>query len=102
MTATQELSYRQARLSNLERIKAAPTRFKVCDTCRSIVVKQACLCPFCHCYRLNPDPQEVLVAAEECAQHAFPCSLGYVPSEYRQTMPLPLLDNGGRPQVSFS
>lgn len=45
-------------------ILSAPTEYKVCEGCESIVRKKAVFCPNCHGYRFDGDPARVAAQAQ--------------------------------------
>jgi hypothetical protein len=53
-----------ARGERAAQIVRAPERYKVCEGCESIVVRDAATCPNCHGYRFDTDPERVRSQAE--------------------------------------
>ncbi|MDR2462690.1 MAG: hypothetical protein LBD30_02795 [Verrucomicrobiales bacterium] len=49
---------------------AAPKRFKVCESCGSIVAQKAVVCPNCNAYRFDESTATVLAQAELLATRA--------------------------------
>jgi RNA polymerase subunit RPABC4/transcription elongation factor Spt4 len=58
------------------KIIAAPNKFKICESCGSIVVKKADVCPNCNAYRFDESPEAVITQAELLAARA-PLSVKY-------------------------
>jgi hypothetical protein len=47
------------RLKQARKIMDDPGKFKICEGCESIVVAKAHLCPNCHAYQFETDPDKV-------------------------------------------
>jgi len=54
-----ELSRKEA----AEKIMGTPQKYKVCESCGSIVVKKADVCPNCNGYRFDPSSETVVEQA---------------------------------------
>jgi hypothetical protein len=52
-----------ARGERAAQISREPARYKVCEGCESIVVRDAATCPNCHGYRFDTDPSRVVSQA---------------------------------------
>jgi RNA polymerase subunit RPABC4/transcription elongation factor Spt4 len=52
------------------KIIASPNKFKVCESCGSIVMKKADVCPNCNAYRFDESPKTVVTQAELLAARA--------------------------------
>jgi recombinational DNA repair protein RecR len=52
------------------KIMAAPGKFKVCESCGSIVMKKADVCPNCNAYRFDDSPATVVAQAGLLAARA--------------------------------
>ena len=61
MSNNESLAARGERAAQIAR---EPQRYKVCEGCESIVVRDAATCPNCHGYRFDPDPERVRSQAE--------------------------------------
>ncbi|MDD5262558.1 MAG: hypothetical protein PHD76_12000 [Methylacidiphilales bacterium] len=55
-----ELSRKEA----AEKIISAPQKYKVCESCGSIVVKKADVCPNCNAYRFDISAESVTAQAK--------------------------------------
>ncbi|MGJ8697587.1 MAG: hypothetical protein ACSHYF_14815 [Verrucomicrobiaceae bacterium] len=55
----------QARLEKAKQIASNPVAYKVCEGCDSIVVSDVVICPNCHGYRFDGDPERVVDQALE-------------------------------------
>ncbi|MDR1144658.1 MAG: hypothetical protein LBK71_00785 [Verrucomicrobiales bacterium] len=53
-----------------DKIIAAPGKFKICESCGSIVVKKADVCPNCNAYRFDASSAAVIAQAELLAARA--------------------------------
>jgi predicted ATP-dependent serine protease len=49
------------------KIKAEPAKYKVCESCGSIVAKKASTCPNCNAYRFDTRVESVQAQAEALA-----------------------------------
>lgn len=47
-----------------QKIVAAPQKYKVCESCGSIVVKKADVCPNCNAYRFDERADSVVAQAK--------------------------------------
>jgi hypothetical protein len=52
-----------ARGERAAQIAREPGRYKVCEGCESIVVREAATCPNCHGYRFDGDEERVVSQA---------------------------------------
>lgn len=55
----------QARLAKAKEIANNPVAYKVCEGCDSIVTAEVVICPNCHGYRFDDDPDRVVDQAVE-------------------------------------
>jgi hypothetical protein len=55
------------RATRAARIIASPDEYKVCEGCESIVAQRVTLCPNCHGYRFDLDPESVVTHARHLA-----------------------------------
>ncbi|QSR85887.1 hypothetical protein MacB4_10775 [Methylacidimicrobium sp. B4] len=53
----------EERAKRATEILKAPTEYKVCEGCESIVRRKAVFCPNCHGYRFDGDPARVIEQA---------------------------------------
>ena len=53
-----------------EQITGAPQRYKVCESCGSIVLKKSDVCPNCNAYRFDDSPEAVVAQAQLLAVRA--------------------------------
>ncbi|MDD2677736.1 MAG: hypothetical protein PHP75_09780 [Methylacidiphilaceae bacterium] len=53
----------EERAKRAAEILKAPTEYKVCEGCESIVREKAVFCPNCHGYRFDSDPARVVTQA---------------------------------------
>jgi len=53
----------EERAKRAAEILKAPTEYKVCEGCESIVREKAVFCPNCHGYRFDSDPARVVAQA---------------------------------------
>jgi hypothetical protein len=51
------------RAETAAKIASAPHQYKVCEGCDSIVGKGATICPNCHSFRFDDEPQRVVKQA---------------------------------------
>ncbi len=61
MSDNESLAARGERAAQIAR---EPARYKVCEGCESIVVRDAATCPNCHGYRFDDAPDRVRIQAE--------------------------------------
>jgi hypothetical protein len=54
---------RKDRAQSAAEIIANPSAYKICEGCDSIVGEAAVLCPNCHSFRFDSDPQRVVLQA---------------------------------------
>ncbi len=79
MTQVEQAKHLAARQVRADQILAQAERYKVCDQCRSISLKQAGFCKVCGAYRFNEDPVTVRSTAKEMGAHPFPNTSAVVP-----------------------
>lgn len=58
-------SDQDARLAKAKEIANNPVAYKVCEGCDSIVTTEAVICPNCHSYRFDANPDRVIDQAVE-------------------------------------
>lgn len=58
-------SNQQERLKKAREIANNPVAYKVCEGCDSIVTTEVVICPNCHGYRFDADPERVVDQAVE-------------------------------------
>ncbi|NOY00604.1 MAG: hypothetical protein GXP30_12845 [Verrucomicrobia bacterium] len=56
------------RAKRARRIARNPAQYKVCGGCNSIVATKVNLCPNCHSYRFESDPEYVVQQAKSLSQ----------------------------------
>lgn len=60
-------------------VKASPGRFKVCDQCNSLSLREAGRCFVCGAYRFDDEVERVLTIAVLVEQTPFPFTEGTAP-----------------------
>lgn len=75
MTGTEVLSKIAAqRRTRCDNILAHPETVMICESCQSLVYRDAALCPFCKGYRFDADREAVLTMARALGDR--PLSMG--------------------------
>jgi hypothetical protein len=54
----------ELRASNARQVLNTPERYKICETCFSLVPRSDALCPFCQAYRFNTNVENVIKLAK--------------------------------------
>ncbi len=53
-----------ARQKAAQQIVEAPQDYKICEGCESIVGAAVQICPNCHAYRFNENPEDIITQAQ--------------------------------------
>jgi hypothetical protein len=79
MKAEELEAHFQARLEHIAYISERTGMYKVCDQCRSLVLRSHPACPFCAAYRFSEDVEYIHATLKEAALVPMPLNSPVVP-----------------------
>lgn len=79
MNQVEESIHLKLRERQMNRILDSPAAYKVCDQCQSISKNWVKICPVCHAYRWEFNPEVIVQTAKLIGTNAIPVTSAVVP-----------------------